>query len=242
MKRFLVSKQPNEPPSKTFLENNFTNTPNLNILCTTTTHIQDPEKSMNNVSDISENADQKPVQPILQQFPRHIISNKLRSFNASWYLKRPWIEYSIRLDKIFCFYCRHFALNINHISKQDVYISLGYCDWKNICNTTIKHECSNIHKMSLEKYHAYIKSKSDGAVSSQCNNYAKKQIIKNREVLTSIIRIVLYCARQDIGFRGHRSEKLQIHNIDNCQVPSNECNEIELTHYQNQGECVCVRL
>jgi len=90
--------------------------------------------------------------------------------------------------------------------------------------------------MSLEKYHAYIKSKSDGAVSSQCNNYAKRQIIKNREVLTSIIRIVLYCARQDIGLRGHRSEKLQI--LDNCQVPSNECNEIELTHYENQGECV----
>jgi len=41
--------------------------------------------------------------------------------------------------------------------------------------------------MSLEKYYAYIKSKSDGALSSQCNNYAKKQIIKNREVLTSII-------------------------------------------------------
>lgn len=44
--------------------------------------------------------------------------------------------------------------------------------------------------------------------------------------------------RYYIGF----GEKLQIHNIDNCQVPLNECNEIELTHYQNQGECVCVRL
>jgi len=75
---------------------------------------------MYNISDLSENADQKPVQPILPQFPRHIISNKLRS---SWYLKRPWIECSIRLDKIFCFYCRYFALNINHISKQDVYIT-----------------------------------------------------------------------------------------------------------------------
>jgi len=61
MKRFLISEQPNEPPSKTFLENNFTNTPVPNILCTATTHIQDPEKSMYNVSDISENADQKPV-------------------------------------------------------------------------------------------------------------------------------------------------------------------------------------
>lgn len=147
MKRFLISKEPNEPPTKMFLENNLTNTlvlvPNI-LSSTTTTHIPDPEKSMYNVSDISENADQKPVQPILQQFPRHSISNKLRSFNASWYLKRPWIEYSIRLDKIFCFYCRHFALNINHISKQEVYISRGYCDWKNVFNTTIKHECSKM--------------------------------------------------------------------------------------------------
>lgn len=102
---------------------------------------------MYNISDLSENADQKPVQPILPQLPRHIISNKPRSFNPSWYLKIPWIEYSIKFDKIFSFYWRHFALNINHISKQDVYISLGYCDWKNVCNTTIKYECSNIHKI-----------------------------------------------------------------------------------------------
>lgn len=103
---------------------------------------------MYNVSDISENSDQKPVQPILQQFPSHSVSNKLRSFNASWYLKRPWIEYSIKLDKIFCSYGQNFALNINHIFKQDVYISLGYCDWKNVFNTIIKHECSNIQKIS----------------------------------------------------------------------------------------------
>lgn len=174
MKRFVIPKQLNETPTKKFIENNNTNTcaydtPILvpNILCqTTTTRVQ--EKNTFNISDLSENDDQKPIQPILPQFPGQIISNIPRSVNASWYLKRPWIEYSIKLDKIFCFYCQHFALNINHISKQDVYISFGYCDWKNVYNTTIKHECSNVHKISLEKYHAYIKSKSDGAVSSQC--------------------------------------------------------------------------
>lgn len=76
-------------------------------------HINEPPESSKKISieknysvainDLSENADQKPVKPILRLFPRHIISNKNRSFNESWYVKRPWIEYSVILDKIYCF-------------------------------------------------------------------------------------------------------------------------------------------
>jgi len=50
-----------------------------------------------------------------------------------------------------------------------------------------------------------------------------------------MIRIILYCARQDIELRGHHNEKLQIINIDNGQDSSSKCNEIELIHNQNQG-------
>lgn len=50
-----------------------------------------------------------------------------------------------------------------------------------------------------------------------------------------MIRIILNCARQNIGLRGHRNEKLQINNIDSGRYSSNKLNEIELSNNQNQG-------
>jgi len=62
----------------------------------------------------------------------------------------------------------------------------------------------------LEKYKAYKTSKTSQAVSCQVNNFTWQQILKNRDVLKSLIRMALYCARQDVSLRGHRNEKLQI--------------------------------
>lgn len=41
-----------------------------------------------------------------------MIYNKYRSFNSLWYSKYPWIEYSKQKDRIYCYYCRHFAINV----------------------------------------------------------------------------------------------------------------------------------
>lgn len=38
------------------------------------------------------------------------------------------------------------------------------------------------------------------------NNHVEDNINKNRELLKSVIRSVLYCGRQDIGLRGHNNE------------------------------------
>lgn len=62
----------------------------------------------------------------------------------------------------------------------------------------------------MEKYKAYITSKTSGAVLCQVNNFTRQQILKNRDVLKSLLRMVLYCARQDISLHGHRNEKLKI--------------------------------
>lgn len=68
-----------------------------------------------------------------------------------------------------------------------------------------KHNITDSHKTSLAKYQGYISSKSIGAVTTQMKSHVKENIYKNREVLKSVIRSVLYCARQDIGLRGHNN-------------------------------------
>ncbi len=48
------------------------------------------------------------TQPHLQAFPSTIMDGKYRSFNAKWYERFNWIEYSQSKDLIFCKACRHF--------------------------------------------------------------------------------------------------------------------------------------
>lgn len=49
------------------------------------------------------NSDVQPIQLIIK-IPRCKICDKQRSFQSSWYKVYPWIEYSIQLDAIFCFF------------------------------------------------------------------------------------------------------------------------------------------
>ena len=46
-----------------------------------------------------------PCQPIGHTYPRRKISGRYRSFHEKWYTNFPWLEYSIKNDAAFCFYC-----------------------------------------------------------------------------------------------------------------------------------------
>ena len=180
------------------------------------------------VLDISLNCDKKPIQPIIN-FPRRKIGNKQRCFQSSWYKIYPWIEYSVQLDAIFCFYCRHFATSTSHEKQQDVLIVSGYSDWKNISGMTKKHNEANSHKTSFAKYQGFVTSKSVGAVTLQINSHVEENITKNRELLKSIIRSILYCARQDIGLRGHYNVNTSLNkDLENTEQTNNQGNLKEL--------------
>lgn len=170
-------------------------------------------KSTRTLKDTDDIVDQppkkKPIQPIIN-FPRRKIGNKQLFFQSSWYKIYPWIQYSVQLDAIFCFYCRHFATSTSHEKQQDVLIVSGYTDWKNISGMTKKHNEANSHKTSFAKHQGFMTSKSVGAVTLQINSHVKENITKNREILKSIIRSILYCARQDIGLRGHYKRKIKV--------------------------------
>ncbi|GBO02505.1 hypothetical protein AVEN_233563-1 [Araneus ventricosus] len=60
--------------------------------------------------DISRSRNCKPVQPILERFPKHKDGDRFRSFNSKLYHFK-WLEYSVSQDSVFCYYCRHFSEN-----------------------------------------------------------------------------------------------------------------------------------
>ncbi|CAF2985423.1 unnamed protein product [Rotaria sp. Silwood2] len=65
--------------------------------------------------DISRSSADPPAQPILPSYKFH---SDNRSFKKQWFINRPWFEYSIDSDRIFCYYCRHFGSTNNMINRN----------------------------------------------------------------------------------------------------------------------------
>ncbi|KAL5246176.1 hypothetical protein ACI65C_013584 [Semiaphis heraclei] len=235
MKRFLI---PNKLKSNDVTENvsSVLDASKIDFPCTSTTVVESikPESKQTNsdelfklnVLDLSSTCDESAVQPVIN-FPRTVISGKHRCFQSSWYSKYPWLEYSITLNAVFCYYCRHFLPHLtvsqSHTEK-DALINRGYSDWKNISNLTKKHENTSSHKNAVMKYNSWLSTKKTGSVSSQINQQVKDQIIKNRETLTSIIRCILYCSRQDIGIREHKKIKPNL--TEDTDNPNWACHDV----------------
>jgi hypothetical protein len=173
-----------DQPQTKMLKLNVTSTSNESSISSSSLH----------VLDISLNSDEQPIQPIIN-FSRRKICEKQRNFQISWYKVYPWTEYSVQLDEIFCFCGRHFTNSISREKHQDVLIATGYNNWKNISGMAKKHNSADSHKTSLAKYQGYISSKSIGTATIQINRHVEENINKNREVLKSVIRSVLYSAR-----------------------------------------------
>jgi len=72
----------------------------------------DYNKQLNlNIFDISVTSDETAVQPVVS-FPHTLISGKQRSFQSSWYNKYSWLEYSIKMNTVFCYYCLYFPFHL----------------------------------------------------------------------------------------------------------------------------------
>jgi hypothetical protein len=74
-------------------------------------HIQQPEQissssdiSTSNIVDISRSFSEPPSQPILTTYP---VDKNKRCFRHQWFSQFKWLEYSIKLDLAYCYYCRH---------------------------------------------------------------------------------------------------------------------------------------
>ncbi|GBO33402.1 hypothetical protein AVEN_113630-1 [Araneus ventricosus] len=122
---------------------------------------------------ISRSRNCKPVQPLLERFPKHKDGDRFRSFNSKLYHFK-WLEYSVSQDSVFCYYCRHFSEN-GSISdyKYDTFIVTGYRQWKKCYgksekeNRLLKHQLSFSHCKSVANYEAYNSTLEKGSVISQ---------------------------------------------------------------------------
>ncbi|CAF3969951.1 unnamed protein product, partial [Rotaria sordida] len=156
-------------------------------------------------SDISHSSTELPTQPKLSSYP---MNKHNRSFRSIWYSTFPWLEYSIKQDVAFCYYCRHFsdASNLLNRYQSDAFIT-GYNNWKNAIAKNhgfSRHETSVSHKYACSNYQQFIlRTSTETTVLNVIDKGRIELIRKNRQRLTKIASTILLCSRQLISLRGH---------------------------------------
>ena len=177
--------------------------------------------------DIAQTSRDRPVQPCLN-FPYTTFGGKKRCFNKEWYERYKWIEYSRERNAIFCFPCRFFSLGLGsgRSAIKDAFTRKGFQDWKHALGKVgmlPKHDASSTHKEAVLSWYDFIKNAKQGtSVAHRIDSTRKHQIETNRYYLKTLAEIVLLCARQGIGLRGHRESE--------SSNSSNKGNFLEILH------------
>ncbi|KAK2705660.1 hypothetical protein QYM36_015887 [Artemia franciscana] len=104
-------------------------------------------------TDISSSSLGQPSQPKLVQYPAQVTANgkPKRSFNASYYGKHSWLEYSVKDDSIYCSRWRHFSGTstppVQRYGSRS-FIDVGVRRWKDISNVLKQNTRSDRYKYS----------------------------------------------------------------------------------------------
>ena len=165
--------------------------------------------------DISRSVADQPARPILSSYKPN---QENRTFQKNWFINRPWLEYSIENDRVYCFYCRHFCSTNSSINRNqsDSFLT-GYNNWKNALdkrNGFTQHETSVAHITAAANYEEYLaREKSKSTVMNIIDKGRLEQIRKNRERLIKIASTIFLCGRQLISLRGHEEHSQSVKNI-----------------------------
>ena len=103
-------------------------------------------------SDPNDSGVYDPKQVRLRAYPVSIFAAKKRCFDAAWYERWDWLEYSVKFDAAFCFPCRNFESkaggDFRGMRGESIFTTNGYRNWKHateINRSFSKHAASKEH-------------------------------------------------------------------------------------------------
>lgn len=144
----------------------------------------------------------KPAQPCLNVYPARLIGKRQRRFQASWYVNRPWLEYSQKLDAAFCFACRVYGRAAVKDQEQ-TFVAVGYSNWKAALESgsgLFQHATAKVHMDAMESWAEHnSRILADNTVGQQLNS---EQLARNRYYVKGIAEVVQFLAINELGFRG----------------------------------------
>jgi hypothetical protein len=142
-----------------------------------------------------------PTQPISDRFPQ---SRNKRSFQIKWFKKHSWLEYSLKKNCAYCFYCYLFKHDMmDDKFCYDAFTKLGFSQWKNAYLAFPTHVGGpkSIHNNATTSFHDF--SNQRASVKNKISTYSKYALVKYESRLEPSLSVVAYLALQGESFRGH---------------------------------------
>ena len=139
------------------------------------------------------------------KFPSKDEYGKLRSFQHVWLREYSWLSYSQALDGGFCVSCLLFN------KRSDTYGQLVKTPLTNFTRakqTLKEHNSQTYHRSAVEDTAVFMGQMESGhlTVQQQLQSHALQTLERNRKILTSILKCIVFCGKQNIPLRGHRNE------------------------------------
>jgi len=144
-------------------------------------------------------------------FPQSKEGRRKRRFSPGWLKSFSWLVYSKYLDGAFCLPCAFFAKECGRNSnKLDKLVKSPLTFWTTAFQRLTSHsngKCQT-HNFSVVAMNNFIRSMRQEVVpiDQQLNTLRQQQIAKNREIISSILKTIIFCGRNNIPLRGRRDD------------------------------------
>ena len=141
-------------------------------------------------------------------------SNSKRHFVWGWLKRFPWLAYSKFLDGAFCLPCVLFGVQCGRNSnKLDKLYKTPLTLWTSAISRFTKHASGKceMHNFSVIAMDNFLRNtrRESVPIDQQINNLLQEQIKRNREILKSLFKTIIFCGRNNIALRGPRDDDPQ---------------------------------
>jgi len=197
----IESSASNSPSSSSFADKQMETDSTSSSIVTAVSSTNTPQ-ARSIPDDISKSCDEPPAQPKLKNYP---MNDQKRAFRSIWFTDRPWLEYSVMKDSVYCYYCRHFSSN--KLNVGDAFISTGFNNWKRSLESSsglVKHSSCQSHIIATKNHESYLQSRAtNSSVINKLDSSRLIHIRRNRDRLIKICSAIHLLSRQMISLRGH---------------------------------------
>ena len=142
--------------------------------------------------------------------PGNTIKGETRKLDRDWFfqilpngekLLRSWMVYSPSKKSIYCFCCKLFE----HLCQSSFNAENGFNKWWKLNPKISQHESSPLHIRSFTQWKELeIRLKYGATIDKIQQQNIDKEIKKWKKILTRILDIIRFLAKQKLAFRGHR--------------------------------------
>ena len=147
-------------------------------------------------------------------FPVTMLNDKKRKFQRQWLDSHSWLVYSPTVDGGFCKFCVLFC----QFDNANKFVKTPCKNWTKALVEIQQHSSLTYHQDAVAKAENFLESMEKPSSNIVCQMDAEllKPIETNRQILTSVVKIVVLCGRQGLALRGNNDDGvLQKDNMSN---------------------------